>query len=634
MSLSKFFGFPSGDDGKNSSSTSKDDLNSVMKRSEDPSESTAGASSNSKKAQRDNSRVNFDSSALERAARAAKYLENSKYAKDALDIARMQEKTMQDEIMKQSKAIEAQKEQLKIDQVKVSTNEKLRYLEEEAKQYKQKAEYTDHLARKRHDDELEKNIRNQDEILKRQESSLKRQEEMRRNTLEHEMEVRQKNDLKRIAAEYAAKSKAERENIDIKLGEIKLKAEEGRKTTMESIKTLSSAFSTGFTHLSNNPQSVVGLIASASALAVGIYAARAGTSTAFRVFEKRVSIPPLVRETSRLAASDFLFRPSASITKLSAWNRTKEIMNDLIFSPEMETKLRDIAIAAKFTKRNNGLYRNLLFTGPPGTGKTLFAKSLAKHSNIHYAILNGGDISPLGASAVTALHKIFDWAETSSKGTLIFIDEAEAFLRKRATKSDAEISENLRCALNAFLYRSGTQSNKFMLVLATNQPTQLDWAVSDRVDEVVGFDLPEESERSRLIRLYLQNYIFDLVEKSDPSKMNPLRRLMIGVKCILGRHSSRLKIDTSLNLDAVVKNLTINTKNFSGREISKMIAGFQSAALSSETGTLTQRIIEDQLQVSIRSHSEKQKWLSDLEKTPEVPQTPILKTLAKVNSKA
>ena len=40
---------------------------------------------------------------------------------------------------------------------------------------------------------------------------------------------------------------------------------------------------------------------------------------------------------------------------------------------------------------------------------------------------------------------------------LLFVDEADAFLRKR---SQELISEDLRAALNAFLYRTGEQSNK------------------------------------------------------------------------------------------------------------------------------------------------------------------------------
>ena len=48
----------------------------------------------------------------------------------------------------------------------------------------------------------------------------------------------------------------------------------------------------------------------------------------------------------------------------------------------------------------------------------------------------------------------------------------------------------MRAALNAFLYNTGTETSKFMLVLATNQPQLLDSAVVDRVDSSVLFDLP------------------------------------------------------------------------------------------------------------------------------------------------
>lgn len=49
------------------------------------------------------------------------------------------------------------------------------------------------------------------------------------------------------------------------------------------------------------------------------------------------------------------------------------------------------------TFRNfRGMFRNVLMHGPPGTGKTLFAKKLAQHSGLDYAILTGGDVAPMG----------------------------------------------------------------------------------------------------------------------------------------------------------------------------------------------------------------------------------------------
>ena len=44
------------------------------------------------------------------------------------------------------------------------------------------------------------------------------------------------------------------------------------------------------------------------------------------------------------------------------------------------------------------------------------------------------------------------------------------------------MSEELRNALNALLYQTGTQSYNFMMVLATNRAEDLDSAVIDRMD--------------------------------------------------------------------------------------------------------------------------------------------------------
>lgn len=43
-------------------------------------------------------------------------------------------------------------------------------------------------------------------------------------------------------------------------------------------------------------------------------------------------------------------------------------------------------------------------------------------------MMTGGDVAPLGPQAVTKIHQIFDWAKSSKKGLLLFIDEADAFL--------------------------------------------------------------------------------------------------------------------------------------------------------------------------------------------------------------
>ena len=49
--------------------------------------------------------------------------------------------------------------------------------------------------------------------------------------------------------------------------------------------------------------------------------------------------------------------------------------------------------------------------------------------------------------------------------------------------------------------------HRFMLVLASNQPEQFDWAINDRIDEMVEFDVPDVEERERMVRLYFDKFV-------------------------------------------------------------------------------------------------------------------------------
>lgn len=76
----------------------------------------------------------------------------------------------------------------------------------------------------------------QEENLRKQEESVARQEAMRRSTIEHEIEAKEKNKLKLLEHEMRARAKAERDNRDLTLEQIRLKAQENRITVLESIK--------------------------------------------------------------------------------------------------------------------------------------------------------------------------------------------------------------------------------------------------------------------------------------------------------------------------------------------------------------------------------------------------------------
>ncbi|CAG5104256.1 Similar to atad3: ATPase family AAA domain-containing protein 3 (Xenopus tropicalis) [Cotesia congregata] len=494
----------------------------------------------------------FDSSALERAAKAAKDLEKSPHAKDILEMTKVQDQT-------KMKEHEAAIEQFKVEQERVKGEERRKAIIEETKQHQQRAQYQDSLSRKRYEDQLAQQQRMNDETLRRQEESIAKQEAMRKESLakeeamrkaiiEHELELRHKNEMKKLEAESRAKAKIDRENHDINLERIKVEAAEHRATLLESIRA---------------------------------------TGVAARYIEAHLGKPSLVKETSRFSVLNALRHPIASVKKIYE-KQPSDALSGVVLAPKLEERLRDIAIATKNTKKNGGTYGNILMYGPPGTGKTMFAKKLAQHSGMDYAIVTGSDFVRQGGNGVTEVNKVFDWASTSRKGLLLFIDEADAFLRKR---SGEHISEDLRATLNQFLAKTGEQSNKFMLVLASNTPKQFDWAVNDRLDEAVKFNLPGREERERLIRLYFDKFVLQPAIEGN----------------------QRFKV-AEFDYGALCRRMADMTEGLSGRQLAKLGATWQRAAYATEDGLLTEEKIIEKCLEAVEEYKEKVQWQSEEEK--------------------
>ncbi|KRZ33212.1 ATPase family AAA domain-containing protein 3 [Trichinella pseudospiralis] len=528
----------------------------------------------------------FDSSALERAAKAARELERSKNAKEALELARLQEQTRQMELQQRIKEFEASAEKSKVEQRRVFEEEKRRTMSEESKQFKLKAEYQDQLARKRFADEQALRRREQEEALRRQEESVQKQEAIRRRTIEEELKLKHQYDVQRVEQEARARAAVERENREIYLEQLRVREKERRTTVLEAIAAGGQMIGRGLGSFFSDLGTLMNTAAGLTVLAAGLYTAKRATSVAARYAEARLARPSLVRDTSRLGVADFVREPMRSVAKM--FRRPGDPLAGVVLEPSLERRLRDVAITTKNTKRNRGLYRNFLFYGPPGTGKTLFAKRLASHSGMHYAVMTGGDVAPLGRHAVTEIHKLFDWASTARRGLVLFVDEADAFLRRRDSAS-----EHTRAAFNAFLYRTGDQSRHFSLVLATNRPEQFDWAVNDRLDEMVEFSLPALDQCQRLLLLYFERYI------AQPAVGRRAWPFAVG----------RLKL---ADFDWVEKCNAVATKvvGMSGREISKMVVAWQAAAYASDDGCLTERMIDDLTEHAVRQHSQKVAWLA------------------------
>jgi ATPase family AAA domain-containing protein 3A/B len=527
----------------------------------------------------------FDPTALERAAEAARKLDKSTNAKAALQTIVAAEQTKQKEHEAERAKYQAMQQELAIRRVHEEEQSAARTLEKQAQMEKSKADYHDQLERKRMIDQINAQRHLQEEERKKNEESLRRQEEIRRKTLEHEAALRQQTEMARIKAETEGKILQERTNHDLILEKKRVEAKEYRDTVMEGIKLAGSTIGAGIQEFVTDRQKLANVAGTLTLLAFGVYTARTSTTVIGRFLESRLGKPSLVRETSRTNVLQVLRHPYSTLKAVLKSKNADQALKNIVLETSLEYRLRRIAVSTANTKKNRAPYRHMLLHGPPGTGKTMFAKGLARESGMHYAIMTGGDIAPLGKDGVTEIHKLFDWANSTNKGVVIFVDEADAFLRKRSSE---HISEEMRNALNAFLYRTGEASHKFMVVYASNQPEQFDWAINDRIDEMVEFRLPSYDERYRMIEQYMDMYLLHPPAGAKPIVVNDVT-------------------------EDLFKEFAAATEGYSGREISKLAIAWQAAAYGSENAVIDATVLRQVLEETKVSKKQKMSWISPID---------------------
>lgn len=532
---------------------------------------------------------------------ALREIQNSPYAKKVFEQIKTQEATKQQELKVKEAEFKAAAEQAAIQHEKVKWEEQKKAMQQDAQTKAQLAQYNDELARKRAEAEHEKQRQRNMEMVRFQEESARRQEEQkaavaaqieaeRRATEKYRADMEKTVQREKALAEAEGRAKERRANEDIYRRELSLKLEEDRKRAIETINAIFTNMGTGAKDLLTDSTKLVSLVGGLSLLALGVYSSRETTRVAGKAFEKWFGTPKLVRETSR---KPLVGRGKASVGK--SLDDVKRDFGDIVLQPALQDHVRALAAVTSNTKKHGAPFRHMLFYGPPGTGKTMAAKRLARTSGLDYAILSGGDIAPLQGGAVTQLHDTFDWAEKSRKGLLLFIDEADAFLGRRS----GNMSEGLRGALNAMLFRTGDQSKDFCVVLATNRPSDLDPAVIDRMDEALEFDLPSKDERKKIIDIYYDKYVTKSSSELASGILDKMKNFL------LRRKSEADEIRVNGITEAMLWEAAEKTEGFSGRELAKFMASVQAAVYGSHEPVLTPAIFENVLNLKLAEHQQR-----------------------------
>ncbi|EEH57423.1 uncharacterized protein MICPUCDRAFT_16944 [Micromonas pusilla CCMP1545] len=563
----------------------------------------------------------FDPEALERGAKALREINASPHAKNVIELARTQETTKAAEANAKAAEMQAAAAQHATNTEKVRWEEQRKTDQARAQQQGQIKEYEDELARKRYQHEHESTRKRNAEMVKMQEEASHRQENVRRATEEQIQQSRRETDRQKAEHErelIRAKSIAEAEgriaenraNEDVIRRQMLAKIEAETNKAMTLLKETLRAAGDGVNALLADQTKGAALVGGLTALAAGVYGAREGSRMGFRMLERYLGQPSLVRETSR---NVWGFRPSAptaasavSSALSSSSNGNGGILGEVVLERGLEARVRHLAVSTANTRKNNAPFRNVMLYGPPGTGKTMAAKRLARYSGLDYALMTGGDVAPLGADAVTRIHELFDWAGTSRRGLLLFIDEADAFLAKRGGGvAAAEHSTGVRAALNALLYRTGELSRDVVLVIATNRPEDLDAAVLDRMDEALEFGLPDLDARTRLCRLYFDKLI---ARGEDAGDDKPAQGFLGALGIGKGGKRGGGKIGTPIRVapdvdDASIVTAAKKAEGFSGREIAKMMASVQGAVYGSGDAVLTAETFEAVVAYKVKEHA-------------------------------
>ncbi|CAH1363704.1 hypothetical protein MTP99_000038 [Tenebrio molitor] len=158
--------------------------------------------------------------------------------------------------------------------------------------------------------------------------------------------------------------------------------------------------------------------------------------------------------------------------------------------------------------------RGLLLFGPPGNGKTLLARAVATECQATFFSISAASLTSKyvgdGEKMVRALFAIARELQPS----IIFIDEVDSLLSERSN-NEHEASRRLK---TEFLVEfdglpSNPDSERVLVMAATNRPQELDEAALRRFPKRVYVTLPDVDTRALLFKMLLARQGCTLTQK-------------------------------------------------------------------------------------------------------------------------
>jgi len=224
-------------------------------------------------------------------------------------------------------------------------------------------------------------------------------------------------------------------------------------------------------------------------------------------------------------------------------------LNDLILNDQLKNRLNRIITeqnSINKLKEHNLLPRSkILLAGLPGTGKTLTAKAIAGTLKLPiFTIQLDKLITKYMGETSTKLRLIFDYIR-KHRG-VYFFDEFDAIGSSRSLDNDVG---EIRRVLNTLLQFIEQAPSESLIIAATNHINLLDKALFRRFDDILEYDLPEDS----------------LIEKAFKINLHPLDISKINWEKICKEAKGLsfddiVKICSDINKQYVLYNASITTE--------------------------------------------------------------------------
>ena len=265
--------------------------------------------------------------------------------------------------------------------------------------------------------------------------------------------------------------------------------------------------------------------------------------------------------------------------KIYAESETGKTFRDVAGQEEAKEALNEIVDflhnPQKYTDIGASLPKGALLVGPPGTGKTLLAKAVAGEAHVPFFSISGSEFVEMfvgmGAAKVRDLFK-----QAGDKAPcIVFIDEIDTIGKKRDGGGFSGNDEREQTLNQLLAEMDGFDGRKGVVILAaTNRPDSLDKALlrPGRFDRRIPVELPDLNGREAILKV----------------------------------HGKNIKLSDDVDFHGV----GLATAGSSGAELANIINEAALRAVRMGRKTVTQRDLEESVEVVIAGYQKKDSSVS------------------------